>query len=100
MKYNIIIRPDAKKDLGDSYQWYQDHVPGLGVEFMYCVDEALDRIVENPNLYQEIYKNVRRVLTRRFPYGIFYIIEGNDIIILAVFHVKRDPQLLKERRSE
>jgi plasmid stabilization system protein ParE len=100
MNRNIIIRPDAEIDLEESFQWYQEQSPGLGLEFLRCVDAAFDMIIENPRLYQNVYKNIRRTLTRRFPYEIFYIIEEDKIIVLAVLHAKRDPELLVERASQ
>lgn len=99
MNYEIIIRPEAESDLTEAFHWYEEQSPGLGLEFLRCVDAAFDIIQRNPLLYQKIYKDIRRSLTHRFPYGVFYIIDENRIIILAVFHAKRDPELLKERYS-
>jgi toxin ParE1/3/4 len=99
MNYEIIIRPEAESDLNEAFHWYEEQSPGLGLEFLRCVDAAFDIIQRNPVLYQKIYKEIRRALTHRFPYGIFYIIAENKIIVLAVFHAKRDPELLKERYS-
>ena len=96
----IIIRPEAETDLGESFLWYQEQNPGLGLEFLRCVDVIFDTIKENPKIYRKVYKNIRRALTRRFPYEIFYIVEGNKTIVLAVLHAKRDPELLKERASQ
>ncbi|HLP48586.1 MAG TPA: type II toxin-antitoxin system RelE/ParE family toxin [Candidatus Kapabacteria bacterium] len=100
MSYKIIIRPEAEADISESFRWYQGKVPGFGIEFLSCVDDAFDLIIEDPKIYQKIYKNVRRCLTHRFPYEIFYIIEGDNIIVLAVLHAKRDPSVLKKRRSK
>jgi len=41
--------------------------------------------------YRAIYKTVRRKLTRRFPYGIFFVIENDKIIVIAIMHTKRNP---------
>ena len=38
-----------------------------------------------------IYKEIRRAMTRRFPYGVFYLSEASAVVVLAVFHAKRDP---------
>ena len=98
MKYKIIIRPEAEDDLEEAFQWYEEQNPGLGLEYLLCIDAAFDIIIiRNPKLYQKVYKNIRRALPRRFPYGIFYIIEDDKIIVLAVLHAKRDPRLLKKR---
>ncbi|MGD2089076.1 MAG: type II toxin-antitoxin system RelE/ParE family toxin [Candidatus Aminicenantes bacterium] len=97
MKYKIIIRPEAEDDLEEAFQWYEEQSPGLGLDFLRCIDAAFDIITGNPELYQKVYKNISRALPRRFPYGIFYIIEDDKVFVLAVLHAKRDPKLLKER---
>ena len=54
-------------------------------------------IKKNPKAFQKIYKHVRRQLIRRFPYGILYFLDAGRIIVVAVFHTRRDPQQWKER---
>lgn len=100
MNFKIIIRPEAETDLTETYRWYEEKCPDLGLDFLNCVDAAFDTILENPKLYQQVYKNIRRALPRRFPYEIFYIIKNNKIIVLGVLHAKRDPELLKERVNQ
>jgi toxin ParE1/3/4 len=55
------------------------------------------RIQANPNQYPVVHRNVRRALVRRFPYGVFYVVEGQRIVVLAVFHGSRDPSQWKSR---
>lgn len=55
MSYKIIIRPEAEADLTESFRWYQAQVPSLGIEFLNCIDDAFDLIIENPRIYQKIY---------------------------------------------
>ncbi len=92
----IIIRPEAEVDLKDAFSWYEEQNPGLGLEFLRCIDACFDVILQSPTLFQTIYKNIRRALPHRFPYGIFYIVEENKVIVLAVLHAKRNPNLLKK----
>ena len=47
-----------------------------------------------------IYLNIRRTLTRRFPFGIFYIVINQKIVVLAVLHVRRDPHLWQKRKLQ
>ena len=42
---------------------------------------------------------MRRFLVSRFPYGIYYTIEGGGIVIWAVKHLHRDPDYWQERRG-
>ena len=99
MKQKIIIRPEAESDLQEAYAWYEDQSKGLGADFILCVDASLSLIQRSPELYAQVHKNIRRALTRRFPYGIFYITEVDKIIVLAVLHVKRNPKPWKKKTA-
>ena len=93
MKYDLIIRPEAEQDIKLAFGWYEDRVSGLGREFLRCIDVALSQINRSPGTYPVIYKNIHRALTRRFPFGIFYVVANRRIVVLAVLHVRRDPEL-------
>ncbi len=99
MKYDLILRLEAEQDIQGAFDWYEGRVSGLGKEFLRCVDVAFSQISRSPVSHPIIYKNIRRILTRRFPFGIFYIIVHRKIIVLAVFHARRDPALWKKRKS-
>ena len=87
----VILFPSAKKDLLRARQWYRDQRPGLDREFRAEVEKALGFIAENPRLYPVVYQRVRRAITRRFPYKIFYEDLGHRILILAVRHHSQRP---------
>ena len=100
MKYDLIIRPEAEQDIRGAFGWYEDRVSGLGKDFLRCVDAAFSKISRSPLAYPIIYKNTHRILTRRFPFGIFYIIAQHKIIVLAVLHARRDPSLWRKRKKQ
>jgi toxin ParE1/3/4 len=89
MTYRLIIRPEAETELAQAADWYERRVPGLGVDFLGAVDTAINSILSNPLQYPAIYKNVRRALMRRFPYQVLFLIEGDAIVAIAVFHGAR-----------
>ena len=97
MSYKILIKQEAELDLQDAYNWYEENSRGLGSEFIRVIDASLSTIQRNPFAYPEVYKKIRRKLIRRFPYGIFYLIESETIYVIACFHVKRDPQQWRKR---
>lgn len=97
MKYQIYFRPEAESDLQRAYDWYEAIVSGLSDDFLISVDAAVHSVQRNPKLYSLIYKNVRRVLLRRFPYGLFYVVRGANIVVLAVFHMRQDLRGMKKR---
>lgn len=98
MDYELLIRPEARADLLDAFQWYQEQRTGLGLDFKLCVDDALSKLSKQPSYYRKIHHDVRRVVIKRFPFGIFYIVTNNKVIILAVLHARRDPTKWKSRK--
>ncbi|MDL1975564.1 MAG: type II toxin-antitoxin system RelE/ParE family toxin [Deltaproteobacteria bacterium] len=94
---NITTRPIALKEIEEAWQWYESRREGLGNDFVLCVEESLEKISRNPKLYPTVHKEIRRALIRRFPYGIFYFIEKNKIVVVGVFHGSRNPKHWKNR---
>jgi hypothetical protein len=58
MDYEMIIRPEAKADLLDTFRWYQEQRQGLGHDFKLCVDEVISKIQRNPFTHKKIFQNV------------------------------------------
>jgi plasmid stabilization system protein ParE len=97
MSRRLIIRPEAKEELTDAYRWYEARMTGLGSEFLLCIDAVLQSITRNPELYTPVHRLVRRALSRRFPYEIFFIEDNDRIVVLSVFHASRNPKSWRER---
>ncbi len=97
MKYKIIVRPEAEAELADAYAWYEQQVTSLGDDFILAVDAAINSIRRNPLQYPVVYKDIRRTLTHRFPYQIFFIVNKLQIVVIAVFHGMRNPAIWKSR---
>jgi plasmid stabilization system protein ParE len=97
MKFKIIIRPEAENDLKEAYSWYEGKRNGLGDEFLLNIEAGLNFIGRNPFIHAEEYKESRKHLIKRFPYKIIYFTLDESIIILAVIHGKRKPDLTKKR---
>jgi plasmid stabilization system protein ParE len=71
----------------------------LGLQFLDELRASYDRIVEGPLKYQELRSGIRRALLRRFPYAIYFAIEGDVVVVLAVLHASRDPAEWQRRRG-
>jgi plasmid stabilization system protein ParE len=93
MNFELIIRPEAEADIAEAFDWYETRVPGLGSEFVLVLDALFNSILRNYLIYPTVYKTVRRALTRRFPYAVFFITEETMVVVLSVFHVKRSPRI-------
>jgi plasmid stabilization system protein ParE len=95
---NLVIRPEAEAEIAATYDYYETVTKGLGAAFLLAVEACLDGIQRSPEMYAVLYKDIRRGLLRRFPYGIFYVVEPEQIVILACFHARRDPKQWQRRR--
>ena len=97
MSQRLLVRPEAELEMADAFDWYEDRVPGLGSEFLLCLDAIFNSILRNPQLYPRVHHTVRRALTRRFPYEVFFVEAGDRGVGLSGFHAKRNPKRWQER---
>lgn len=95
MRY--VFHPQALTEYSEAVQYYADRRLELAQAFINAVEEAIYRIRESPTRWQAIDEDIRRCLTRKFPYGILYTIEQDYILILAIMHCSREPGYWKER---
>ncbi|MFH1196719.1 MAG: type II toxin-antitoxin system RelE/ParE family toxin [bacterium] len=98
MQREIIFHPESEEEFRDSVLWYKSQQPGLDLEFARCIDEAIQRISRNPELYPIVFHSFRKVVVRRFPFLIIYEFDDKQIRILGVFHSRRNPKLLSKRK--
>ena len=90
MKRLVSLRPRAEADLLEARVWYDEQRPGLGEEFVASVGEAIGSLEKEAERFPLYYRGFRRLLLRRFPYKLFYRIEGDRVIVFRVLHAKRD----------
>ena len=86
-----IVRPLAVEDIANAATWYEDQSPGLGVDLVDEVIRAIRRAQESPDLFRILRPRdgMRRVLTERFPYRVFFSIVGETLYVHAVLHGAR-----------
>jgi plasmid stabilization system protein ParE len=94
---SILVRPAAAADMEVAFRWYEDQRAGLGNEFLGEVQTALARVDSHPKLNPILHRETRRAFLRRFPYGIFYRLYGDDVVVVACMHARRDPKVWKTR---
>ncbi|MCU0570405.1 MAG: type II toxin-antitoxin system RelE/ParE family toxin [Oculatellaceae cyanobacterium Prado106] len=97
MKLPIVFRIEAQAEFDAAFDWYEQQQAGLGVDFLTCVIEVLERVESLPQAYEIVFEDIRRAVTRKFPYLILYRVEPTRIVVMAVFHTKRDPQVWQNR---
>lgn len=93
----LLYHPDAEVELIEAAQVYEEKVPGLGARFLDEFDTAILQIQEAPHRWRVVEDDLRRFIMNRFPYSIYYRIEGEDLRILVVKHHSRHPDYWKYR---
>ncbi|MBK7129472.1 MAG: hypothetical protein IPM74_06840 [Crocinitomicaceae bacterium] len=97
--YKIIILEQAITEIADSCLYYNKRVPGLGFDFEDEVFELLELIKDNPLLFPVKFVNFHEAVVTRFPFVITYEVCEKQIIVTAVFHVKRHPRKKTKRKK-
>ena len=92
MSLPVVLRPEARAEFDDAFDRYEEQRPGLGVDFVTQVEAVLDRISTTPELYAQVFQDIRRAAVQRFPFAVFYKVEPQQVVVLAVFHSFRIPQ--------
>lgn len=88
----VVVRRAAAADIEDAYEWYELQRPGLGEEFPAALRSTQSRVLEQPEAYPVFHRGNRRALIpQRFPYGLFYQVHGDTIVVVACMHARRDP---------
>lgn len=82
---------EAEKELNEAIDYYNERQSGLGVDFVEEVYAAIENIISFPYAWAALSKNTRRCLVNRFPYGIIYQIKQDEILIIAVMQLNREP---------
>jgi len=94
---NFYFHNEAEDEFNNAIDYYEKVQKGLGYDFAIEIYESIDRIRAFPEAWPTLEDDIRRCLTKRFPYGIIYSIEPEGIFILAIMHLKRDPDYWKSR---
>ncbi len=89
MKYEF--HPEALDEFQDAAIFYEEQQGGLGDRFIAAVQSAVGHIVESPNSWRIMEDDVRRFLTKVFPYAVLYTVENERVLIVAVMHCYREP---------
>jgi len=95
----IVVLPSALDHLSDGFYFYEQQRDGLGHYFI----ESLYSDIDSLQLYAGIHiksLGYHRLLSKRFPYAIYYRLEQDTIQIWAVLDGRQDPVAIRRRLRE
>ena len=97
MSLRVYIRPEAETDIEEAALWYEKQRQGLGQEFLDEILSLCETIAENPAMYPVVHRRTRRALIRRFPFGVYFRIDDEQVVVVAVIHGSRHPRSWRQR---
>ena len=93
----VVFLLAAERDLQEAYSWVAEYRHGKEESFLRNVDSRPEHLKAFPligRLYRDRY---RRLLVPRYPFGIFYVVESNRIVIHSILDLRRSPENIRER---
>jgi hypothetical protein len=96
----IQISEDALQDLNDGFLFYEAQVVGLGDYFASCLKADIEGLKVSAGVHRIVYADYHRVLSRVFPYGVFYTFERDVAVVWAVIDLRRDPAWIREHLKD
>ena len=93
MTRTLVVTSEAESEIDQAADWYDQRSRRSAVGFRDAVDKAFDTIRDNPEQYQIIYRQTRRVLLDGYPYALFYLVSETQVKVVSCFHTARDPKL-------
>lgn len=93
----IVIQSSALADLAEGFDFYERNEPGLGGYFLDSLYSDIDSLQRFAGIHLIHFGKYHRLLSKRFPYGIYYRVEAEAVLVRAVLDLRRDPEWVKRR---
>jgi toxin ParE2 len=98
MTYRLLAVAEA--ELAEAVFWYEGQASGLGEEFLDEFESVMDRIVAFPEAWMRVGLRHRRCLFRRFPFAVLYNHSKEEIRVVGVIDLRRDPLRIQDRTAD
>lgn len=96
----IRISEDALADLEEGFQFYERQETGLGDYFAATLGAEIERLRITAGIHRQEHHDYHRLLSRRFPYAIYYTFVANEVVVWAVVDCRRDPEWIRKHLGD
>jgi plasmid stabilization system protein ParE len=97
---NIFLTRSAEQDLLDGYGFYEQQAAGVGTYFLDSLFADIDSLVLYAGIHPKPDGHFHRTLAKRFPYAVYYQMDGKLITVVAILDCRQNPRLIQDRLSE
>lgn len=95
MKFEFL--PAADEEFREAARYYESEAAGVGLSFIATVHKAVAEVVEFPLAAQAVRAGIRKKVLRHFAYNLFYAVEADVVVIVAVAHQRKRPNYWRTR---
>jgi plasmid stabilization system protein ParE len=92
----IKILSLAEDDLEDGYRFYEPQAEGLGIYFLDTLYSDIDSLAYFAGMHRVVL-GYHRLLSKRFPFAVYYRIADDEVIIFAVLDCRRNPGWIRKK---
>lgn len=92
----VFISSDAEQDLAEGFWFYERQEFGLGDYFRSCLMSDIESLSYFGGIH-EIIDGFHRALSKRFPFGIYYVVSGGTLTVVAVLDMRQDPSWIRSQ---
>jgi hypothetical protein len=92
----LSILDKAEDDLVAGFRFYEARQPGLGSYFLHSLYSDIESLRLYAGIHRRAYRDYHRLLSRRFPFAIFYKVDGETAYVHAVVDCRRRPAWIRE----
>lgn len=92
MAFDVHFKPLAQAEISEAYAWYQQSHINMGEALLIELEHTSSFLTVNPYLYPAVDGEMRCAHLSRFPYSLFYVVDGDKVNVLSFFHQHRDPK--------
>ena len=96
----IKILSSARQDLVDGYKFYQKQAEGVGAYFLDSLYSDIESLLISAGAHPVYFGKYHRLLSRKFPFAIYYRITDQTVLIYAVLDCRRSPVWIRERMTK
>ena len=93
----ISIQPSALSDPKEGYHFYEQQESGLGNYFIDTLYSDIDSLQLYGGIHRTRFQRFHRLLSKRFPFAIYYEVIETDIFVRAILDLRRDPTWIVKR---
>ncbi len=99
-QFKIELSDEAENDFDKSYQFYANENEKIADSFYKQINNGFEKISQNPLANSKVYKEIRKHVTKKFSFVIYYQLKDLIVQVIAIFHTSRNPSIWQERSNK